>query len=80
MLNMATTLFKLTPFEALRGVTINAAKALNIDDNVGTIEVGKQADLVLWDIDSPAELSYHIGGNPCRKVVKQGKLIVNKDR
>jgi len=79
MLNMATTLFKLTPLEALQGVTINAAKALNIDDRVGSIEVGKQADFVLWDIQSPAELSYQIGGNPCRKVIKKGSLILDKD-
>lgn len=79
MLNMATTLFKLTPLEALQGVTINAAKALKIDHKVGSIEVGKQADLVLWDIALPAELSYRIGGNPCRKVIKKGRLILNKD-
>ena len=79
MLNMATTLFKLTPSEALRGVTINAAKALNIVDKVGSIEVGKQADLVLWDIETPAELSYRIGGNACRKVIKKGKVVLDKD-
>ena len=79
MLNMATTLFKLTPSEALRGVTINAAKALNIVDRVGSIEVGKQADLVLWDIETPAELSYRIGGNACRKVIKKGKVVLDKD-
>jgi len=79
MLNMATTLFKLTPLEALKGVTINAAKALKIDDKVGSVEVGKQADLVLWDIDSPAQLSYQMGGNPCRKVIKKGALILDKD-
>lgn len=79
MLNMATTLFKLTPSEALQGVTINAAKALNIADKVGSIEVGKQADFVFWDIDTPAELSYRIGGNACRKVIKKGKVVLDKD-
>jgi len=79
MLNMATTLFKLTPLEALKGVTINAAKALNIDHKVGSVEVGKQADLVFWDIECPAQLSYQIGGNPCRKVVKKGALVLDKD-
>lgn len=79
MLNMATTLFKLTPSEALQGITINAAKALNIADKVGSIEVGKQADFVLWDIETPAELSYRIGGNACRKVIKKGKTILDKD-
>ena len=79
MLNMATTLFKLTPLEALKGVTINAAKALRINDKVGSIQTGKQADLVLWDIESPAELSYRISGNPCRQVIKNGKVILSKD-
>ncbi|TQV84448.1 imidazolonepropionase [Aliikangiella coralliicola] len=78
MLNMATTLFKLTPFEALQGVTINAAKALNISHKVGSIAEGKQADLVLWDINSPAELSYRIGGNPCHTVIKKGEVILAK--
>lgn len=78
MLNMACTLFKLTPFEALKGVTLNAAKALRIDNKVGSIEIGKQADLAFWDIDSPAELSYLIGGNPCQLVLKKGKVILSK--
>jgi len=79
MLNMATTLFKLTPSEALQGVTINAAKALKMDHKLGSIEVGKQADLAFWDIQSPAELSYRIGGNSCRRVIKKGKLILDKE-
>jgi len=79
MLNMATTLFKLTPVEALQGVTINAAKALKKEGNIGSIEVGKQADLVLWDIQSPAELSYRIGGNSCICVIKNGEIILSKN-
>ena len=78
MMNMACTLFKMTPLEALKGVTINAAKALNIDHKVGTVEVGKQADFVLWDVESPAELSYRIGGNACRVVIKKGKVVLDK--
>jgi len=77
-MNMATTLFKLTPLEALQGVTINAAKALRIDDRVGSIEIGKQADLVLWDLESAAELSYRIGGNACQMVIKKGRIILQK--
>lgn len=79
MLNMATTFFKLTPQEALRGVTINAAKALNRADSIGSIEKGKQADLVLWDIEAPAELSYRIAGNPCHTVIKKGKVVLSKN-
>lgn len=75
MLNMACTLFRMTPYEALIGVTLNAAKALGIDDSVGSLCVGKQADLVLWDISHPAELAYQYGVNPCQQVVKNGDLV-----
>ena len=75
MLNMACTLFRLTPEEALKGTTINAAKALGIENTVGSIEVGKQADFCLWNIDTPAELSYRYGVNPCLQVVKAGHVI-----
>ena len=73
MLNMGCLLFGLTPEEALAGVTRNAALALGIDDKVGTLETGKIADMVLWDIASPVELSYRLGYNPCIGTVKQGK-------
>ena len=63
MLNMACTLFRMTPLEALQGVTINAAKALGLEDKVGSIEVGKKAELALWDIEHPNQLSYQLGGN-----------------
>jgi imidazolonepropionase len=72
IMNMACTLFRLTPAEALRGVTINAAKALGLDNEVGSLSVGKQADLVLWDIDKPAMLSYQIGLNHCAAIMKAG--------
>jgi imidazolonepropionase len=69
MLSMACTLFRLTPEEALAGVTRNAAKALGFDDR-GVLAEGKRADLVLWDVAHPAELSYWIGGNPLVEVVR----------
>jgi imidazolonepropionase len=72
IMNMACTLFRLTPAEALRGVTINAAKALGLDKELGSLSVGKQADLVLWDIDKPAMLSYQIGLNPCAAIMRSG--------
>jgi imidazolonepropionase len=74
MLNMACTLFGLTPAEALRGATAHAAHALGLGADRGTIEVGKRADLALWQIDSPAELSYALGANPCIGVVQGGVL------
>jgi len=75
MLNMACTLFRMTPYEALAGVTINGAKALGIQDNVGTLAIGKQADLVLWNIEHPAQLSYQFGVNPCEQVIKNGVVV-----
>jgi imidazolonepropionase len=75
MMNMACNLFRLTPEEALAGVTRNAAKALGMDDQVGTIQMGRRADLVLWDVDDPAELSYRLGGNPCLAVMAAGSTV-----
>jgi len=72
MMNMACTLFRMTPAEALLGVTRHAAKALDLLDSRGTVEVGKQADLCLWDVDHPAELSYAIGSSPLRARLKSG--------
>lgn len=72
MLSMACAFFRLTPQEALRGITINAAAALGIDDTHGSLEIGKVADLCVWQIGQPAELAYWIGGNPCRAVMKNG--------
>ena len=62
-MNMACTLFRLTPAEALAGTTRNAARALGLDDR-GIIAPGKRADLAIWDVEHPAELSYRIGVNP----------------
>jgi imidazolonepropionase len=73
-LNMACTLFGLTPEEALAGVTRHAARALGVLDEVGTIEVGKRADLALWRIERPAELCYALGANPCTAVMHRGKV------
>ena len=73
-MNMACTLWRLTPQEALAGATINAARALGRQGDVGSLEVGKRADFALWDIARPADLSYAIGFNPCRGVVNGGLL------
>ena len=62
-MNMACTLFRMTPQETLAGVTRNAARALGLAD-VGTVEAGKRAELAVWDVDHPNELSYRIGFNP----------------
>ncbi|MDK3073484.1 imidazolonepropionase [Sedimentitalea sp. JM2-8] len=62
-MNMGCTLFRLTPEEALRGVTAHAARALGLAD-AGTLAAGQRADLAIWDVEHPAELSYRIGFNP----------------
>jgi imidazolonepropionase len=68
-MNMASTLFRLTPEEALAGVTRNAAKALGLAGEIGTIEAGKRAEFAVWDVGHPAELAYRIGFNPLHKVI-----------
>jgi imidazolonepropionase len=72
MLHMACTLFRLTPEEALRGVTVNAARALGLADSHGVLAAGRQADFAVWDLDHPNELAYWFGRNPCRRVVHAG--------
>lgn len=72
MLNMACTLFRMTPEEALAGVTINAAKALGLGDSHGSLEVGKVADFVAWDIERPADLAYWLGGDLDKRIVRHG--------
>ena len=72
-LNMGCTLFRLTPEEALRGVTRNAARALGLTD-CGTIASGMRADLAVWDIEHPAELAYRIGFNPLHSRIIGGAL------
>jgi len=73
-LNMACTLFGLTPQEALSGATRQAARALGALDDIGTLEVGKRADIAFWRIERPAELCYGMGANPCVGVMHRGKL------
>ena len=73
VLNMACTLFRMTPEEALAGVTRHAARALGLADSHGTLELGKAADFAVWDIDQPAELAYRIGFNPLAFAVKAGR-------
>ncbi|WP_149142929.1 imidazolonepropionase [Gemmobacter caeruleus] len=65
-MNMACTLFRLTPDEALSGVTLHAARALGLDD-CGAIAPGLRADLAIWNADHPAELSYRFGFNPLHR-------------
>ena len=71
MLNMACTLFRLTPEEALRGATVQGARALGLHDR-GTLAAGQRADFCVWDLEHPNELAYWFGHNPCRRTVVGG--------
>jgi imidazolonepropionase len=74
-MSMATRLFGLTCEEALAGVTRHAARALAMQDERGTLATGQAADFVIWDVREPEELAYWCGFNPCRAVVKGGRLV-----
>ena len=72
-MNMASTLFRLTAEEALAGTTREAARALGLADECGTLETGKWCDLAVWDIERPAELVYRMGFNPLHARVRRGQ-------
>jgi imidazolonepropionase len=74
VLNMASTLFRLTPEEAVVGVTRNAAKALGLSDR-GVLAIGKKADFAIWNVQQPAQLVYALGANPLHSVIKNGVLV-----
>jgi imidazolonepropionase len=72
-LNMACTLFRLTPEEALAGATRHAARALGLAGEAGTIAPGKWCDLCVWDVERPAQLAYRIGFNPLERRIWRGE-------
>ena len=74
-MNMACTLFRMTPLEALRGTTCHAARALGLHEETGSLAVGKSADFALWAIARPADLAYHIAGNPLQAKVFAGSVL-----
>ena len=71
--NMAATLFRMTVEECLLGVTRHAARALGLQDEIGTLESGKRADLAIWNIETPAELVYRMGFNPLHARIWRGQ-------
>jgi imidazolonepropionase len=73
--NLACCLFRLTPEEALAGVTRNAAAALGLSAEIGTLAVGKAADLVLWPVHHPRELAYWLGGMAPLAVMQRGEFV-----
>ena len=74
-MHLACYLFRLTSEEALRGFTVNAARALGLADKAGLIAVGRAADLAVWDTDDPRGIAYSIGGAPCLAVIKDGIVV-----
>ena len=72
MISMACTFFRMTPEEAVRGVTVNGARALGLTDR-GSLQAGQRADFAVWDLEHPNELAYWFGRNPCRRVIAGGR-------
>ena len=77
-MNMARRLFGLTSREVLDGVTRHAARALGLERKRGSLAVGRVADFAVWSIDSPDELGYWVGFNPCSMVVKNGAIVLER--
>ncbi len=79
MMNMACTLFRLTPVEAWRGFTENAARAMGLPDIYGVLRAGSRADFAVWDADHPRDLVYRFGHHPLRQLVSGGALVAVGD-
>ena len=74
-MHLACFLFRLTPEEALKGFTVNGARALGLQASAGLLAVGRSADLAVWDTDDPRGIAYAIGGAPCLAVIKDGRIV-----
>lgn len=77
-MSMAVVNLGLSPDEALAAVTINAARALLLDDEIGSLEAGKSADLVIWRVPSAARIAYHPGADLVRAVIKRGRPVLER--
>ena len=75
MMNMACTLFRMTPEEAWRGFTVNAARALGLPDSYGRLRAGSRADFAVWDAEHPRDLVYRFGHHPLKKLVSGGRIV-----
>ena len=79
IMSLACLFLDLTIDEALKAATWTGACALNVEENVGSIEVGKKADLIIWDLDTPEEIPYNVASVPIQNVIKNGKLVIRLD-
>lgn len=77
---LATLYMEMTPEEALTAITLNGAAALGRADRVGSLEPGKQGDVVILDYPSYRYIPYHIGVNTVGRVIKKGRLVYDTDR
>ncbi len=79
MASMGCSQLRMMAEEVIRAITIEAAAALAMDDEVGSLEVGKKADILILDETRHAEVPYRYGMNPVWRVYKEGRLVVNRD-
>ena len=79
ILSLACTQLRMTPAEAIAAATINAACALRRDRQIGSLEIGKQADIAIFDVEDYREIPYYFGVNKCRMTVKKGAIVFSSD-
>ena len=75
IISLACLFMGLTVEEAFAAATYNAAQTLGIHNEVGSVELGKKADLIIWDIDSLIDIPYYVSNHPIQKVIKNGKIV-----
>ena len=75
IISLACLFMGLTIEEAFAAATFNAAQTLGIHNEVGSVELGKKADLIIWDIDSLIDIPYYVSNHPIQKVIKNGKIV-----
>jgi imidazolonepropionase len=78
MMTMGCTMFKMTPKEVIQATTVHAAKSIGREKEIGSLEVGKQADILLLDIPNYRYLPYHFGVDHVEKVIKKGKVVYTR--
>ena len=78
MMNMACTLFRMTPVEVWRGFTVNAARALGLSETYGVLRAGSRADFAVWDADHPRDLVYRFGHHPLRRLIAGGVEVTDR--